>query len=385
MNLSAARVVHYSSVSLNGFAAGGNSPPVAGHQFETEKATKAMAGEIATEPRPGDPVPGDDAAAIRIATIFSDIFQTLGLTPSDDFFDLGGDSMMAEALMTAIERDFGVSLSIAIVLKNPTPAHLARMVAVKRSQGDDDDGGVEERCLVPIRPDGEGSPILCVHGQHGVSEFARELAEKVILRRQFFGFRAMGLRRGEKPILTVQKIAAHYLSELKTVRPKGPYIIYGQCPTAYIAYEMAQRLVEGGDTVAGLILVDPFPAIPAIQFLGSQLVAERFRLSEAFQRQMARFPAAGFKSAASRDKFLFDLFLPIVGAYTPKPYPGKALLICSRMSSGVLLNKTTGIPALISDLQTATIGGHHLDPFKAEAAEVSKLIADFLQRIDPLA
>jgi acyl carrier protein len=309
---------------------------------------------------------------------------TPGLMPDADFFDLGGDSLMAETLMAAIERDFGVALSIAIVLKNPTPAHLARVVAAKRGKPEYDEADIEDRCLVPIRPNGEGLPILCIHGQHGVSEFARELAEKVILRRQFFGFRAMGLRRGEKPLPTVQKIAAHYIAEIKSVRPNGPYIVYGQCPTAYIAYEIAQRLVQGGDTVAGLILVDPFPTIPAIQYLGAQLIAEKVRLTESFARQMTRFPAGGFTSAAARDKFIFDLFIPIVGAYTPKPFAGKALLICSQMGSGVLLNKTTGFPALIADLQTATIRGHHLDPFKAEAGEVSKLIADFLDRIDPL-
>ena len=320
----------------------------------------------------------------RVAAIFSDIFQTPGMATDADFFDLGGDSLMAEALMTAIERDFGVALSIAIVLKNPTPTHLARTVVAKRAPVEDFDKDIEDRCLVPIRPNGEGLPILCVHGQHGVSEFARELAEKVILRRQFFGFRAMGLRRGERPLPTLQKIAAHYIDEIKSVRPSGPYIVYGQCPTAYIAYEIAQRLVQGGDKVAGLILVDPFPTIPAIQYMGSQLISERVMLTESFKRQMARFPAGGFTSAAARDKFIFDLFIPIVGAYTPKPFPGKALLICSQMGSGVLLNKTSGFPALISDLQTATIGGHHLDPFKAEAGEVSRLIAGFLDRIDPL-
>ncbi len=58
-------------------------------------------------------------------------------------------------------------------------------------------------------------------------------------------------------------MAAHYIDEMKSVQPRGPYRIGGHCSGAWVAFEIARQLEGAGDEIESVVLVDQGP--PAVE------------------------------------------------------------------------------------------------------------------------
>jgi acyl carrier protein len=185
-----------------------------------------------------------------VVSIFRELFEGNEIGPSDDFFDLGGDSLLATTLVTAIERDLDVVLPPSVLLEAPTPHKLAESVVAAREH-------LEANSLVPVRPEGKGPPMFCVHGTPGDTIYIRKLARAIGGVRPVYGLRAMGLRSGEAILPSVEEMASGYLAEIRAVQPAGPYVVVGQCRTAVIALELAAQMTAQNEEVPGLILLDP--------------------------------------------------------------------------------------------------------------------------------
>ncbi|MEV6974172.1 acyl carrier protein [Kitasatospora sp. NPDC093806] len=77
----------------------------------------------------------DTTTTDAIGTIFR---RVLELDPEDavtadsDFFALGGDSLIATRVLSAVARAYGVELSFEDFVLAPTPARLAELIAAAR-------------------------------------------------------------------------------------------------------------------------------------------------------------------------------------------------------------------------------------------------------------
>ncbi len=194
-------------------------------------------------------VPPGDAVEEAIQSIWESLLgiDTIGVV--DDFFDLGGDSLMAVELFALIEERFGIELPLGALARQPTIRGVAAQVA--RAGVDADDFAV----IVPIRTGGERNPLFCVHGGSGnVASFPR-LARLLDPDQPFYGLQWPGLRYGDFP-QTMAALAAHYVDKIRAVQPNGPYRLSGQCIGGLIAHEMARQLVEAGHAVDFVVLYD---------------------------------------------------------------------------------------------------------------------------------
>ncbi len=171
--------------------------------------------------------------------------QVLGITPigvRDNFFSLGGYSLLALRMFSAIEHTFGKRLPMAVLFQAPTIEQLADVLA-------DEGCSVRWRSLVAIQPEGKKTPFFAVPGVGGnVLVFAR-LAKLLGGDQPFYGLQARGLDGREKPFMRVEDMAAHYIEEIRSVQPKGPYLIGGTCTGGLAAYEIAQQLTAQGEEV----------------------------------------------------------------------------------------------------------------------------------------
>ena len=171
--------------------------------------------------------------------------QVLGMTPigvRDNFFALGGYSLLALRMFSAIERTFGTRLPMAVLFQAPTIEQLADVLA-------DEGCTVRWRSLVAIQPEGKRPPLFAVPGVGGnVLVFAR-LAKLLGDDQPFYGLQARGLDGKEKPFMRVEEMAAHYIEEIRSVQPRGPYFIGGTCTGGLAAYEIAQQLTAQGEEV----------------------------------------------------------------------------------------------------------------------------------------
>jgi acyl carrier protein len=65
---------------------------------------------------------------LALARLWSDRLRVHPIGVRDDFFELGGDSLLAADLALAVDREFGVEVAAAVLFTSPTIAELAREV-----------------------------------------------------------------------------------------------------------------------------------------------------------------------------------------------------------------------------------------------------------------
>ena len=149
--------------------------------------------------------------------------------------------------MAAIERELGKKLPLAALFHAPSVAQLARFLLEKESAPD-------WRSLAPIHFGGEQAPLFLIHW------LERDLARHLGAKRPVWGL-SLGLARrferdGPSMPETVEDTAAHYVEELRSVRPDGPYFLIGHSAGGVVAFEMARRFVAAGQSVPFLGLLD---------------------------------------------------------------------------------------------------------------------------------
>jgi thioesterase domain-containing protein/acyl carrier protein len=271
--------------------------------------------ERAPRLRPGSPV------GRQLEGLWKQLLRLDEIGTDDDFFDLGGDSLLALELVTEIERIFGRSLSLPQLAEASTLDAMARLV-------EDRAGAGPAPCLVPFQPDGAKIPLFLVHGLGGGVIEMRGLARSLDPDRPVFAFQARGLDGISRPLRSIEAMAETYLAELRRVRPEGPYLLGGYSMGGVVAYEMAQRLTAAGRSLAGLVLIDTGAPLPLpwsermrYSFHYGRLVLRRMR------RRRAGLASAGYARSITR---LMATNFSAARRYRPAPFDGVVHLIASR-------------------------------------------------------
>jgi thioesterase domain-containing protein/acyl carrier protein len=180
--------------------------------------------------------------------IWADTLKLPTVPVDENFFSLGGDSLLAVELFLRIEETMGRRLPRAALFEASTVAEMARYI----------DAAWPARCLVPIQPGGERPPLFCVHDIFGHVLNFRALAAHLGPEQPVYGLQLVGLDGSEVPLGRIEDMASRYLSEIGTVQPTGPYHLGGYSMGGLVAYEMARQLRAAGEDVGLLALFDTF-------------------------------------------------------------------------------------------------------------------------------
>jgi thioesterase domain-containing protein len=184
-----------------------------------------------------------DALELALAGIWEELLGIHPIGVLDDFFALGGHSMLAIRLVSRIRTRVGRNLSPAELFQAPS---IERLAALLRRQAPS-----ERSVLVEIQPGGSRRPLFCVHQAGGdvlcFSALARELGSD----QPFYAFQAI-----DPDLARVEDMAARYLDALRRVQPQGPHQLAGWSLGGQIAFEMARRLREEGEAVDLLAVFD---------------------------------------------------------------------------------------------------------------------------------
>jgi aryl carrier-like protein len=69
--------------------------------------------------------------ASEIAELIGEMLELSDVAPDDNFFEVGGNSLLALRLIAQLEGRSGAHISLLDVVRNPTPDHLAALLAAR--------------------------------------------------------------------------------------------------------------------------------------------------------------------------------------------------------------------------------------------------------------
>jgi amino acid adenylation domain-containing protein len=167
----------------------------------------------------------------------------------DDFFQLGGHSLIAVKVMSLLEKHTGKRLPLSSLFQYSTVEKLATLL-------DMDSEFISWDSLVPIKPEGSKTPLYIVHGAGLNVLVFKTLVENLDKEQPVYGLQAKGLNGIDEQFDTIEEIAAHYIETITKVNPKGPYALAGYSLGGIIAYEMAIQLAAQGKDIKMLGLLD---------------------------------------------------------------------------------------------------------------------------------
>lgn len=209
-------------------------------------ASSTLLPEAAARP---ESAPPQTETERQLAKIWEELLSTRPVGRNQDYFELGGNSLLAVRLFAEMERVFHIHLPISTLFHAKTVADFAGLLENQETQN-------SWSSVVPIQPQGSRIPFFCIHGGGGNVLIYRDLSRHLGLDQPVYGIQSQGLD-GRRPLLkTIEEMATLYVEEIRKVQPRGPYYLGGYCLGGTIALEMAQQLRERGEAVALVAFFD---------------------------------------------------------------------------------------------------------------------------------
>ena len=193
---------------------------------------------------------------LQLAQIWSEVLNIPSVGVRDNFFDLGGHSLLGVRLIARIEQQLGTHLALATLFTEPTIEHQASLLSATTNTQ-------ISSPLVPIRQTGSLPPFFCVHPRGGSVLCLAALARQLGVEQPFYGLQSVGLKVEEEPLTRFEDMASSYIKAIQAVQPQGPYQLGGYCLGGKIAFEMAQQLSSLGHEIGLLALIDSSAPINA--------------------------------------------------------------------------------------------------------------------------
>jgi thioesterase domain-containing protein/acyl carrier protein len=167
----------------------------------------------------------------------------------NNFFDLGGHSLMAARLIAEVQKATGKSIPLSAIFRAPTIEGFATVLA--------DESAVNPDPVLLQLQKGDGVIPFFAIAAPGVDAFgfallARQMGEKqTVYRLQSHG---PGVWGRPFSMQELRAIALEYVEAMRSVQPRGPYCLGGMCEGVLIAQQIIVELESQGESV-GLFAV----------------------------------------------------------------------------------------------------------------------------------
>jgi thioesterase domain-containing protein/acyl carrier protein len=188
-----------------------------------------------------------------VADIWRDILQVDRVGARDNFFSLGGDSLLAVQLFVRIQKVFGRALPLSTLFKAPTIRQLAAVLQERPGSGG-------RPPAIEILSRSRGRPLFFVHTLSGELLCWRPLIKYLGQDHTIYGLKLPEENGVGQPFNDIPAMAAHHVEQMCLVQPEGSFCVVGYCFGASLALEIAQQLVSRGREVGLLAVIDAAPS-----------------------------------------------------------------------------------------------------------------------------
>jgi len=198
----------------------------------------------------------------KLVEIWEEQIGVEGIGVTDDFFDLGGDSLIGVMVFARIEETLDRKLPVSILL---TASTIRKQVDLIQEQQD----GHSFDPVIHINGQGNYPPLYFIPGKAGYPTRIRHLAQKLDARTPVYALQNISKDGDALRFRSIESMAAYYLDAIKKTHPHGPYYFVGESMGGRIAFEMARQLKEQGEKVPVLALLDTYnssESVPRVYF-----------------------------------------------------------------------------------------------------------------------
>jgi enterobactin synthetase component F len=187
-----------------------------------------------------------------LCDLFAEILGVPTVSIDDNFFDLGGYSLLAARLASRIQSAMGRAVSVRSLFEAPTVVELARLFETGVQ-------GTAFDVLLPLRASGAHAPIFCIHPVGGLSWCYSGLLGHLDRNYPVYGLQSRGFTQPDGLPATVDDLVEDYLAHIRTAQPTGPYYLLGWSFGGAVAHAIAVRLQQQGEQVSLLAMLDSKP------------------------------------------------------------------------------------------------------------------------------
>ncbi|MCW2929347.1 MAG: non-ribosomal peptide synthetase [Actinomycetia bacterium] len=202
----------------------------------------------------GADAPPRDAAEQLLCELFGQVLGLAQVGIDDDFFGIGGHSLLAVRLMSVISESTGAAASVLDVFEAPTVRELAIRLRQDRTRG------AVVTPVLALRPDGPLPPLICLPPAGGLGWNYAGLVRATDPDRPIYAIQSPYVIEGGPLPATFGEMVDQYVDLVRQVHPAGPYHLLGWSFGGNLAHAVACRLQSAGEEVRLVALLDSFPA-----------------------------------------------------------------------------------------------------------------------------
>jgi len=325
-------------------------------------------------------------------------FNNQDLTLDDNYFEMGGDSLMAIGMIVEIEKAFGNLIPISHLINSPTPRKLIKKMRLAKESKDVPPATAQSNTLqladwvIPLKEsDSDQPPLFLIHGADGSVLFYREFANSLKANRTIYGIESPFLQDTEHVMPeTVEEIAAAYVEQIIKIQPKSPYLLGGYSFGGIVALEVAQQLQRKGLQAKMTVLYDaPNPEqlehTSAIERLktfwnnqeSSSALSKSVKLTKRIRQAVTDRATVELENRLAKRKSVDDQaggfwrhkkcrehHMAVEENYKPQSFSMPlGLVVATGNSSKFKTDETLGWSEVVSDLTCIEVPGSHLELF----------------------
>ncbi|WP_442972550.1 non-ribosomal peptide synthase/polyketide synthase [Rhodococcus sp. JS3073] len=196
-----------------------------------------------------------------VTSAFTDILGVEQVGLDDDFFALGGNSLVAPRIVARLKQDLSAAVPLQWLFTDPAVEALAARI----EKGATGTAGEGFGPLLPIRADGKATPLFCIHPIVGLSWCYSGLRQYLDPDLPIYGIQSPSILEDSYLPESLDELADRYVREIRHIRPSGPYRLLGWSLGGVIAHAMAVRIQAAGESVELLAMMDSFSGATAVE------------------------------------------------------------------------------------------------------------------------